>query len=752
MKKKIDLFNQVQDIKNIFDEIKSHVTIKTGEEQENFSKLYEKLTIWSDRLKDNRFKVALVGTTSAGKSSFANALLHKDLLPEDDKTTTYTSASIESSNEDKAIIEFYSKDEFKTKFNELLKEIKIDNQNYETLTIGHFEYLFNDLENWQKDHVNTQEIRNILEQKKEIEEYLGSKTIELSEISKESLKDYITKPEIARAVKRITIKSTQFKDMDNLIIYDVPGFDSPTKLHKEQALKFMKDAEIVILVHGFGNNSDLNDSQVRMLTSTKDEFGQELAKKMIVVGNKIDKEIGENEEEAKNKIKKLSNDLTDSLKKFNVYHHKNFIPISAKGYLQKENIVFGEEITNKLKKLNISNGFSEFNTRLKEIFEHDALEVLNTVVNKISHESKAFLQEFKLNYNPIIDAKRKRTDEFALVDKKWKEIQKLLREELFEQKNIIKENKYDLDASIKNQVNENWISKISEKVDDYVKNEIIKGTDGRNNNISASKINDRVREVIYKESLKLIIKISTDTIENNSGTEEKELFEILRKNILNKNENLERNLKNILFEITNDYKYETNSYKPLIHRFLNNIFEVIILHRINDKLEGRGKSFNDNRANIEGLLYITETDDDTKSLFEQDLIQKILIQSENIKLSNSNNPLNELLNHAKVSVEITEVKDEIVKDLENLKEVFNDIILKAIQIETPFKDSLQDQIQAILNDIDSDNINKSKLRSFIVENIDEISKEEYRKLEIDEEMKNILNNIIKMIDDIEETR
>lgn len=752
MKKKIDLFNQVQSIKNIFDEIKSNVTLKTGEEQENFSKLYEKLTIWSDRLKDTRFKVALVGTTSAGKSSFANALLHKDLLPEDDKTTTFTSASIESSNEDKAIIEFYSKDEFKTKFNELLKEIKIDDQNYETLTISNFQYLFNDLENLQKEHVNIKEIRNILEEKKEIEEYLGSKTIELSEISKESLKNYITKPEIARAVKRITIKSTQFKDMDNLIIYDVPGFDSPTKLHKEQALKFMKDAEIVILVHGFGNASDLNDSQVGMLTSTKDEFGQELAKKMIVVGNKIDKEIGENKEEAKNKIQKLSNDLTDSLKKFNVYHHKNFIPISAKGYLQEENIVFGEEITNKLKRLNISNGFSEFNTRLKEVFEHDALEVLNTVVNKISHESKAFLQNFKLNYNPIMDVKRKRTDEFALVDKKWKEIQKSLREELFKQKNTIKETKYDLDTSIKNQVNENWISKISEKVDDYVKNEIIKGTDGRNNNISASKINDRVREVIYKESLKLIIKISTDTIEDNSGTEEKELFEILRKNILNKNENLEKNLRNILLEITNDYKYETNSYKPLIHRFLNNIFEVIILHRINDKLEGRGKSFNDNRANIEGLLYITEIDDDTKSLFEQDLIQTILIQQKNIKLPNSINPLNELLNHAKVSIEINEVKDEIVRDLENLKEIFNDIILKAIQIETPFKDSLQDQIQAILNDIDSDNINKSKLRSFIVENIDEISKEEYRKLEIDEEMKNTLNNIIKKIDDIEETR
>lgn len=752
MKKKIDLFNQVQGIKSIFDEIKSKVSLKTQEEQDVFSKLYEKLTIWSERLKDNRFKVALVGTTSAGKSSFANALLHKDLLPEDDKTTTYTSASIESSKEDKALIEFYTHDDFRTKFNELLKEIKIENENYDSLTISKFEFIFKDLENWQKDHVNTLEIRNILEQNKEIEEYLGKETIELFEISKESLRKYITKPEIARAVKRITIKSTQFKDMENLIIYDVPGFDSPTKLHKEQALKFMKDAEIVILVHGFGNNSDLNDSQVRMLTSTKDEFGQELAKKMIVVGNKIDKEIGENEQESKDKIEKLSNDLIGSLKQFNVYHDKNFIPISAKGYLQEKNIIFGEEISNKLKKLNISNGFSEFNTRLKEVFEKDALEVLNTIVNKISHEAKAFLQTFKLNYNPIIDAKRKRTDEFALVDKKWKEIQRLLREELFEQKNIIKETKYDLDASIKNQVNENWISKISEKVDEYIKNEIIKGTDGRNSNISASKINDRVREVIYKESLKLIIKISTDTIEDNSGMEEKELFGILRKNVLNKNENLEKNLKNILFEITNDYKYETNSYKPLIHRFLNNIFEVIILHRINDKLEGRGKSFNDNRANIEGLLYITEIDDDTKSLFEQDLIQAILIQQKNIKLSNSTNPLNELLNHAKVSIEINEVKNEIVRDLENLKEIFNDIILKAIQIETPFKDSLQDQIQAILNDIDNDDINKSKLRCFIVENIDEISKEEYRKLEIDEEMKNILNNIIKKIDNIEEAR
>lgn len=36
-----------------------------------------------------------------------------------------------------------------------------------------------------------------------------------------------------------------------------------------------------------------------MLTSTKDEFGNLLSNKMIVVGNKIDKEISNNQEEAR---------------------------------------------------------------------------------------------------------------------------------------------------------------------------------------------------------------------------------------------------------------------------------------------------------------------------------------------------------------------------------------------------------------------------------------------------------------------
>lgn len=206
-------------------------------------------------------------------------------------------------------------------------------------------------------------------------------------------------------------------------------------------------------------------------------------------------------------------------------------------------------------------------------------------------------------------------------------------------------------------------------------------------------------------------------------------------------------------EITKDYKYETSSYKPLISRFLNTIFEVIIRHRISKEKEGRIKTFNDNRSDIEGLLYITGMDDDTKSSFEQNLIQKILIQNEGIRISDSSiHPMEELIKSAKIAVEINEVKKEIEMDLNNFLEIFNSTILKAIQIEKPFKDSLQDQIQAIRFDISDNNYDKSKLFDFIAQNIDEISREEYSNLEVDEEMQNILNNIIKKIDDIEETR
>lgn len=741
---KKELYAKVENIKSIFNDIDKLSILKSDEERENFIKINKNLDNWLDRLKDERFKIALIGTTSAGKSTFANALLENDLLPEDDKTTTFTSASIESSNEDKVVIEFYSKTEFEDKFKNLLDYLKIEDESFDTIN----DYKIVELlkEEWQKNSSQASEIKDILKDRNIIKNYLDKSTIALNTVTKEVINDYITKPEIARAVRKITIYSTKFQGMRDLIIYDVPGFDSPTQLHKEQAEKFMKDSEIVVLVHGYGASSDLNESQVNMLRATKDEFGSILANKMIVVGNKIDKEIPNSQPQADEKIKKLSDDLTNSLKKYNIYRNKNFIPVSAKAYLEEKGVIEGSEISAKLKKLNISNGFSEFKNRLEEMLNDDALEVLNRIVDKVLSEATDILKGFAKDYNPKFDEDKKRIDEISLVDAQWVRIKNHLKFELPKLKNKIRDKNYNINENIIKQVKLEWIGKIKENVKtdlEFEKNNI---TSGKDSIISATTLNDKVRETIYKKSLEDIIRISTDVIEKDTKNEVESIFKILKEVIYeNKNiyEEVLNQLINIFDEITTPYQYEKNSYKPLINRFLNSIFEVIVLARVGS--EARKNKFKNYEDNILGLLHLTGNYNDIKGNFEQNIIQNILIQQENIKLSG--NAFEDLLNFLKVANTEDEVEKEIVYDLEKLEELFGSLVIKSAQIETPFKDSLQDQIQALLSEIESDDMNNSKLRRFIVQNIRNISPDLYFNLEIDEELKAKISAIIVKIDE-----
>ncbi len=742
---KKELYQKVLNTKNIFDEISKISILKTQEEKDKFKELNKKLSDWVDRLKDERFKIALIGTTSSGKSTFANALLQNDLLPEDDKTTTYTSASIESSDKDEVVIEFYRESEFKDKFQELLRFLKIENENFDTIN----DYKIFELlkEEWQKSSSYSSEIKEILKDKEEIRKHLDKDTIYLKIVSKDEIKDYITKPAIARAVKKITIYSSKFQGMRDLIIFDVPGFDSPTRLHKEQAERFMKDSEIVVLVHGYGTNSDLNESQVNMLTSTKDEFGNLLSNKMIVVGNKIDKEISNNQEEAKEKIRKLSKDLIDSLKKYNVYKEKNFIPVSAKGFLEEKGIIQGNEITTKLKNLNISNGFEEFHKRLKEVLSDDALEVLNRVVEKVLSESRDFLTGFAKDYNPKFDEKKKQIDFSKLVDEEWERVKLNLKRKLNDKKLEIGNKSYNINNDITEQVSQKWILKITEKVKDYIKEQKIATTSGKDSITSPTTINDGVRAAIYKESLEYIIQLSTDVIDKDTQNEVESIFDLLKESIfkeINIPQNTLDELRIKFDSITTPYQYQRNSYRPLINRFLDSIFEVIVLARVGSK--ARKEKFKKYEDSILGLLHITRKYDDSKdNNFEQDIIQNILIQKENVKLEGI--AFDNLLSKLKEADSDKEVEEEIIYDLKKLEEIFNDIIIVAAQVETPFKHSLQDQIQAIITQLEKNSINESKLKEFINENIGEIAKESYRRLETDEELKRKIMIIIKKIDE-----
>lgn len=77
--------------------------------------------------------------------------------------------------------------------------------------------------------------------------------------------------------------------MKTAVLLDVPGFDSPTQLHRQQTEKTLKSADAIIFVSNVGDRPNLTDPQVSMLRkSDVDDDGIKLADKAFVFGNKLD--------------------------------------------------------------------------------------------------------------------------------------------------------------------------------------------------------------------------------------------------------------------------------------------------------------------------------------------------------------------------------------------------------------------------------------------------------------------------------
>ncbi len=353
---------------------------------------------------------------------------------------------------------------------------------------------------------------------------------------------------------------------------------------------------------------------------------------------------------------------------------------------------------------------------------------------------------FKKNYNPKKDEKKKRGEEIALIDTRWDAVKQDIKSSLTKYQKEVKVTSFEFDNTISTQVDNHWIEDLKVNLQNDLEQAESEIVGGRADVVQATKVNDKIRENIYKKSLDKIVNISTDTITEENLSKQDEIVEIVSKIIFdtkNMTDDERIELNTILNSITENFRYEAKSYRPLILRFLNNVFEILILNRItNDEKDTRVERFNILRHDIEALLNYDDKYDDTLGFYNQQFIKQLLIQ--NTEYSVKEPALQSLLKGAKVATKNDEVIQEINNDLDSLGSIFSDILLKAIDIESPFKASLNDQIQAILNDVDENS--KSKIRAFIINNIESIARAEYSKLEIDHYLAEKINNIIDKID------
>ncbi len=261
------------------------------------------------KMETRSFEVAVVGLENSGKSSVANALIGIPALPSASVRCTYTTTEIRADSRDHALVEFYTRDEFQARFRLMLEELGFEEHqitdftafSLSRFTAGWEEICARDgVKRRLYDSTTAEDVRAILGAVPLLCSFLGRP--EMSFDGGEALlsaefQSYITgqtdaddalkRDERPFAVKRVTIWSSQLQSMSNIILYDVPGFNSPTLLHKEQTRRMMDRADAIVMVTDMLSNPNIDGTQLATLREADSDHVQ-LKDKLFVFGNKAD--------------------------------------------------------------------------------------------------------------------------------------------------------------------------------------------------------------------------------------------------------------------------------------------------------------------------------------------------------------------------------------------------------------------------------------------------------------------------------
>lgn len=248
------------------------------------------------KLRDNEFEIAVVGLEKAGKSSFCNALMEYPLLPTRQARCTYTPTNIVYSEEGRGEVRFQTREEFEKDLRDKLKRLGIRNSHtysMTNLTADTYEKVYEDEvspenKKWYGSTLN-QEIRDIIKYRESLSECLDSppRVFVGSQLNSPEFKQYIERPEKAMAVKEVRIESPILETMKNAIIYDVPGFNSPTQMHREQTKRRMDSADAIIMIAAADAPSIVDEALKTFKGSDGD--GTILSEKLFVFANRADR-------------------------------------------------------------------------------------------------------------------------------------------------------------------------------------------------------------------------------------------------------------------------------------------------------------------------------------------------------------------------------------------------------------------------------------------------------------------------------
>ena len=553
------------------------------------------------KLENNEFEIAIVGEESSGKSTFANALMKNNILPRADKRCTYTATRISYSGDDeddKAIVSFYSSDEFNSDFRDKLRQLGFPNYekySYDTLSEENYKKIYDkEVPDEIKERKNTDfiksDIQTIIRHSEEITSLLGipDKPFAAKDIENGDLEVYITDEVKALAVSKVIIRSKQLSGMKNAVIYDVPGFNSPTALHKQQTLSRMKSADAIIIT-AKGDEPSITEGPLKILQDSDDD-GNPLQDKLFVFANKIERstDVVENVQLIKDQWIKTGFVSVDKCDR-RIYFG------SALAYLQSIELCYDpdrksralREFDEKKTLMPCGFGIDELRQGLENYNSTERFEVLKRRVNRIRADILKVFKDICFGNEDITLSRSYSTEQVALVTDLITDTPPLVKKRLLDLKADIRSYipaEQPLSKKIVDYISDNVTTEkysiSDELIDDAAKHSPYLGT-----HEDVARIEGYIRKIKFKEMYGDFSQNVINMADKHHMEYSAQILDIILKAMgvdsdFQYYDNLKELLKNEISAYRSDLLSTDHSnelyYQSLIERFSRYIYQVLI--------------------------------------------------------------------------------------------------------------------------------------------------------------------------------
>lgn len=269
------LQNEVERQKRKISEIEKSIETVEKEFNVKFDAERNDIKKHKEFLEEPELEIAIVGTINAGKSTFINALLQRDIASTDARPETASLTKFKYSDKNKLEIKFYNREEW----NDLWKSVEESTKKLQA--------------NVFKEEFESSGAKNIESQ------YIGKsdETIEVSNIEdlKNKIKDYTSKQSRIHYFVKELIVYLNKNIPENVTIVDTPGLNDVVAYRSNITSDYIGRANAVVVCQ---NHSNLGDKEFNDITRFFGNIGDRVDK-VIILGTQIDK-LNKPEKEWKN--------------------------------------------------------------------------------------------------------------------------------------------------------------------------------------------------------------------------------------------------------------------------------------------------------------------------------------------------------------------------------------------------------------------------------------------------------------------